>query len=233
MLTSRKPMFFSDGISWEPYIAKFPNTSHKSLPKHFASLDIKPHYIWADLREFTRSANLAFQTGQKIDCILFQEILVSIQYRLLLLDTSAGSLDEVVHLGMLAFATNVFLQMQGLALRFDMLSVRLRGCIFGLGLQDLEDDDMVEFKVWMLFVVRVSIVSESKDSWIENEMRKTLKASSLTSWEAVRERLKAYLWIDVLHDKGGKEIFEDATNGSLEALENDGSSPYDQYILPA
>lgn len=206
ILTNRKPLFFSDGICWEPYIAK--NASRKTPPAHMAGLDSNLLHIWADLREFTRSANLAFQTGQKIGCILFQEILVSVQYRLLLLDLSAGSLDEVVLVGMLAFATNIFLQMQGIGIRFDKLSARLRGCL--LGLQGLEDDATVELKLWLLFVARMSDSVSEKDSLIEGEMKKTLGALGLTKWEAVRDILQGYLWIGVLHDKFGQDVFDDA-----------------------
>ncbi|TVY13988.1 hypothetical protein LARI1_G008670 [Lachnellula arida] len=215
LLTDRKPLFFSDGICWEPYIAK--NASRKTLPTHMAGLDSNLLHIWADLREFTRSANLAFQTGQKIGCILFQEILVSVQYRLLLLDVSAGSLDEVVLVGMLAFATNIFLQMQGLGIRFDALSSRLRGCL--LGLRGLEDDATVELKLWLLFVARMPDSVSEIDSWIEAEMKKTLGALGLKKWEAVKDILKRYLWIDVLHEKGGKDAFEDATKNFSEQLQ--------------
>jgi hypothetical protein len=80
MFTDSKPKFFRDDISWGPYIAKGQKTSLESLPRHFAGLDMKLSNIWADLREFTKSANLAFQTGQKMDGVLFQEILISVQY---------------------------------------------------------------------------------------------------------------------------------------------------------
>jgi hypothetical protein len=102
--TGKKPMLFSDAISWEPYIATLHDTSHESPPKNFPGLDTKLRYVWADLREFTRSANLAFQTGQKMDCVLLQEILVSVLYRLQLLHVNAGSPDEAIHVGMLAFS---------------------------------------------------------------------------------------------------------------------------------
>ncbi|TVY44661.1 hypothetical protein LOCC1_G007048 [Lachnellula occidentalis] len=215
MLSDRKPLFFSGGVCWEPYIAKNA-ASRKNIPAHMAGLDSNLLYIWADLREFSRSANLAFQTGQKIGCILYQEILISVQYRLLLLDVEAGSLDRLVLVGMLAFATNIFLQMQGLALRFANMSARLKGGV--LGLQGLEDDAMVELKLWLLFIARMSDGATGKYSWIDAEMKKTLRALGVTKWEAAREKLKGYLWIDVMHDKGGKDAFEGATSSVLEPL---------------
>jgi hypothetical protein len=215
MLTDTKPLFFSDGISWEPYIAKSANTSHGSLSKLFAGVDIKLCYIWADVREFTRSANLAFQTRQKMECVLFQEILLSVQYRLLLFDGSTSPLDEAIHTGLLTFATNVFLE-SVLVVRFEKLSARLRDSI--LGLQGLEDDSMLEFKLWLLFVAGMSIVAEDRDAWLQPEMVKTLKALRLASWKAVRDRLKGHLWIDRLHDSGGKEAFEEANNQLIRGI---------------
>ena len=207
MFTDSKPKFFRDNISWGPYILKGQKTSLESLPRHFAGLDMKLSNIWADLREFTKSANLAFQTGQKMDGVLFQEILISVQYRLLHLDVSTCSQNKAIHLGMLAFSTNVFVQMQGLAIRFERLSAQLRDCV--LGLQGLEDDSMLNFKLWLLLVARMSIVTGARDSWLKPELKKTLEALGLASWTSMRDRLKGYLWIGVLHDNGGKKAFAD------------------------
>jgi hypothetical protein len=209
LLIDSKPTFFSDSITWEPYIAKAESSSPGSLPEHFATLDPKVRCIWADLREFIRSANLAFQTGHKMDCFLFQDILISVQYRVQLLDMSVETLAKAIHVGMLAFSTDVFLQLKGLEMGFENISTQLRGSI--LGLQDLEDDSILEFKLWLLFVARMSNVKNNQDSWLTPEMKKTLEVLSLTTWKPVRERLKNYLWVDVLHDSGGKETFEIAT----------------------
>ena len=208
MLIDNTPMFFSEGISWEPYIAKLRNISCTTVPVHLAALDPKLSNVWADLRDFSRSANLAFQTGQKMDCIQFQEILISIQYRLQLLNICAPSLDRAVHVGMLAYSTNVFLQLQGLA----GLSAKLRDSI--LGLQDTSHLATAEFKLWLLFIARMSIVVAYEDSWIHFEMSKALQILGLSSWTAVREKLKQYLWIDKLHDKGAEVAFYNATNAS-------------------
>ena len=216
MLTDTKPMFFSHDISWDPFIAKGQNNLQDLLPNHFAGLDKKLSNIWADLREFTKSANLAFQTGKKMDCVLFQEILISIQYRLLYISNNSSHLDTIIHVGMLAFATNVFLQMQGFAMRFEKLSARLQHVT--IGLQSFRDGSVLEFTLWLLHFARVTNVSvKNRDPWLEFEMSKALEALNLTSWESTRDTLKKYLWIDVLHDKGGKKAFEDAITHSPES----------------
>jgi hypothetical protein len=192
MLTDTKPMFFSHGISWDPFIAKWQNNLQDLLPNHFARLDKKLCNIWADLKEFTKSANLAFQTGQKMDCVLSQEILVSIQYWLLYISENNSHLDTIIHVGMLAFATNVFLQMQGFALRFEKLSARLQQVTTGL--QSFQDGSMLEFTLWLLLFARLTKASvKNRDLWLEFEMSKTLEALNLTSWESTRDTLKKYL----------------------------------------
>ncbi|TVY80557.1 hypothetical protein LSUE1_G003254 [Lachnellula suecica] len=206
LLTGNKPLFFSEGVSWEPYIAKSQNTP---LPPPFAALDSKLSHIWADLREFSRSANLAFQTGQKMDCTLFQEVLVSVQYRLQLLEMVTGPLDEAMQVGMLAFNTDIFLQMQGLEIRFGRLSSRIRDSLLGLN-----DTFLLTFKLWLLFAAQMCIGFGTEELWLKRDISETLEALCLTSWKATRDILKDYLWIDVLHDGGGRKTFHAAISGS-------------------
>jgi hypothetical protein len=221
LLTDRKPFFFTDGISWEPYISKRQNNARDSFPKYFAGLDIKLCNVWADLSGFTRSANLAFQTGKKMDCVVFQEILISILYRLFLIDASTSSFGKALHLGMLAFSTNIFLQSQGLVMPFEKLSAQLRDSLRDL--QDLEDGSLIDFKLWLLFVARMFNVTEYRDSWLEPEIKRTLEVLKLVSWQNVRDKLKEYLWIGVLHDDSGKKSFGAAFLNPSQSLDGCGS----------
>lgn len=204
-------MLICSDKSWEPYISKGQDTFHDSVPKCLLGSDTKLRIIWKDLQEFTRSVNLAFQIGQKMDFSVCQQILISVLYRLLLIDFSPKSSDQAFHVGMLAFSSNTFLQMKNFPIHFEKLSVQLRDTI--LGLDTLEDDSTLELKIWLLFVARLSIQTGNGDSWLLPEMRKTLAALSLTTWKSVKDKLKNYLWIGMLHDACGKKAFEDAIAG--------------------
>lgn len=204
-------LFSVNEISWEPYIANEDNTSRDFLPKHFKSSDTKLGNIQADLQQFNRDANLAFQTGRKMDFTICQEILISVLYRLLLLEPRTGPLDDAIHVGLLAFSTNIFLQMRSFPMQFRKLSGQIRETILRLPYLSIEEEFILEFKLWLLFVARIVIEARDEDSWIESEMRRTLNALDLTSWKLVRDRLKKYLWIGMLHDANGKKAFEDAT----------------------
>lgn len=210
-------MFLSSDLSWDPYITNEQDASCKSLPKAFSVLDVKLCYIWADLQEFSRSANLAFQTGQKMDCILFTEILISVQYRLMFLDIAPESTDKAIYVGMLAFSTNIFLRMKDLAIPLHNVSAHLRDSIIG---PVLMGDATLEFKLWLLFVARICVVTENESPWLQPEMKKTLEALNLASWKAAKERLKRYLWIDVVHDNDGRKAYEEATTRPETAIQS-------------
>lgn len=142
-----------------------------------------------------------------MDHIVFTEILISVQYRLMLLDMQPESTDSTICAGMLAFSTNVFLQIKGLAIPFQNVFAQLRGSIMR---SDFNYKEKLEFRLWLLFVTRVCVVAETESAWLRNEMSNTLEALNLPTWKIARERLKKYLWIDVLHDECGRKAFEKA-----------------------
>lgn len=193
------PVFFST-VSWEPYIAKIYDANRHGFPITI-TLDMKLGNLWADMKEFTRSANLAFQTRQKMDPVLFQEVLISVVYRLLLLDPSQDSLPTSLHLGLLALTANVFLRTSQQLVHFEKIFTRLRTSIKS---QTLRHPDVLQFKLWLLFIAHF----EGKGNIeLDTETRETLGALRITSWDETREVLKQYLWIGALHDDGVKKAF--------------------------
>ncbi|RFU35549.1 hypothetical protein B7463_g763, partial [Scytalidium lignicola] len=76
--TCSKPLFFADGnISWDSYlsssIAVPQYTLIHSMLHNDSSPDPKIVNVWHDLHELSRAANIATQTGQKLETNLFQE----------------------------------------------------------------------------------------------------------------------------------------------------------------
>jgi hypothetical protein len=66
----------------------------------------------------------------------------------------------------------------------------------------------------------MSIVARARDSWLKPELKKTLEALGLASWTSVRDRVKGYLWIGVLHDNGGKKAFADGITSPSEVCKS-------------
>ena len=199
-------MFFSQGICWEPFLPKS-KARRPILPTQLSALDIDIglENVWADLHVFCISANVAFQTDQKINPEIFQDILISIEYRLLLLDLGKDGFLETLRLGILAFSTTVFLQTQGIKARFNNLSRQLQVSISRL---EIFDDSLDEAWLWILFVTAVSTVTNEDDYWLMPLLKAALLKTGKVTWEEVQDMLKSFMWIDVLHDKDGKRVFD-------------------------
>ncbi|OIW27676.1 hypothetical protein CONLIGDRAFT_444179 [Coniochaeta ligniaria NRRL 30616] len=204
-----KPLFFSDGMmSWKSYLA--PEVSrHTDLYDVLASPDQRLVNVWVDLKEFCRAANIGVVTGRKLDPELFQEVMTSVQYRLLHLDYGGGSGEggawhEAIRLSMLAFATTVFLKIRGLEIGYEDLSRRLRAAMLAL---DYAGDAVErEMMLWMAFVAGMSMFHGRVDGgWLKDY----LSVAGVTSWKATRSILKDRLWVDCIHDKQGEAVYHE------------------------
>lgn len=82
-VTGEKPLLFgADSLVWKLYLVD-PAKALVILGRTLVNAaDIRVVNVWLDLRDFTVSVNLAHQTGRKIAPVLFQEVLISVQYRL-------------------------------------------------------------------------------------------------------------------------------------------------------
>ncbi|KAK0704876.1 hypothetical protein B0H67DRAFT_603885 [Lasiosphaeris hirsuta] len=212
--TGKRTVFFADSttMSWSPFIAKDRKESSK-LAMHQAyphSLDQRLLNVWLDLQEFSRSANIAFQTGRKIPGALFQEAVTSALYRLIALqydysDTTPVR-DTIMRLGMLAFSTTTFLQIQGLPADNNKdLSAKARTFLRlppTAEQQQFEKEALEEFlklKLWFLFVAYITILSRLGDEdLIVAHVAKIVASLGLNSWRGVREILLDHMWIDWL-----------------------------------
>lgn len=151
--------------------------------------------------------NLAYQTQRKIEADVFHEMLASIQYRLLHVQFDDGSPDEAMRLGMLSFATTIFLQWDGVASHYHHLSE-----IFKESLRKLKSSTGIPpwLILWLLIVVCVSVFDEANDAWVQQWLAETLRLTGVQSWIEGRKALRSIMWIDLLHDRPGKVIFEEA-----------------------
>ena len=175
--------------------------------------------VWLDLREFSRSANLAFQTGNKFPGDLFQETVISVQYRLLALELGGTkcTLPEItVRLGMLAFSVATLLHIKGLPRNNKDLIARLSRCLKSLSHtaqgQHIQHDQILVFqklKLWFLFTAYVSLLDESEDEGLlVSTAAQVLASLRLKSWDGVREVMLSHIWIDWVQGGKGQALFQ-------------------------
>jgi hypothetical protein len=212
-----RPLFFSDGMSWEPYLAqKGQPLKSVSIPPLLSQLDRRLVNIWLDLQEFCTSLNLAFRKYMKLDQNLFQEMTVSVIYRLLHLDYSnvdydgqdndfSDTVHEAIRLAILGFATTIFLQISNVDMGYTYLASKLE-----MALRALEkpiDPDEWQLRVWLLSVAEISVLRGQDTSWLEMSLVEGLHVLEVTSWLEAKQALQVYLWVDTMHNQAGKELY--------------------------
>lgn len=130
--------------------------------------------------------------------------MISIHYRLVNLCFDAGTMDEVIRLALLAFASNIFLQWCDVRTRYQNLTEYLRTALFLLN----EGSDVIPAQIvlWLYIIGRISVLDEADQVWFRPALATVLQSMKLKSWDEVRLLLKSILWIDVLLDPPAKQM---------------------------
>lgn len=174
-------------------------------------LDSRIENIWHDAQELCAIINLAHLTQRKLQGSLFQESMVSLQYRLLQLHQTPqiippNSLHEAVRLGILAFTTSVFLKTIDNSMRYLDLATSLKVALNALDVQQTPQD--WELRLWILVVTAILIFNSGKRSkWLREKLHTATTEFQVSSWLELKVIMKKFLWIDTIHDTQGKNIF--------------------------
>jgi hypothetical protein len=211
ILNDSMPDFADDYISWAPHL-----TSDRMGRDAVASVEASPHVrnfvrhvdprlrnIFVDMQNFASIINQLAHSREKLRAEHFKDIMQSLQYRLLLLRYSADDepILEALRIGMLAFQMSVFFQIAGTKVRYAALARQLR-----VAAAALPDTTMAlaDLRLWVFFIGCISILDDS-EPWI---LEATRGLTLGDTWLEVRQRLKGVMWIDMVHDRPGKAIFE-------------------------
>ncbi|KAH6884820.1 hypothetical protein B0T10DRAFT_96952 [Thelonectria olida] len=206
-----KPDIYGGKVSWDPFLETalrrnplvYPRSSSPAVRSLVESWDYKLKNVFNDARDFAYVANQLIPSHEKLPPELFQEIMLSIQYRILLLEypVETQPLEESIRLGLLAFESTVFLQIPGVKIRSGVLSSQLREAIEKLNASSLVVADM---KLWLLLVGSICVF-EGSESWLVESIN---ELTGEQTWPEVRMRIREVMWIDRIHDEPGKRAFE-------------------------
>lgn len=207
-----KPDFFDNvDVTWDPLIENiisqhrlsFPCETSPELKRMLVGLDPKLRTVFDDLRGFSAMANSIIPSKRKLLPEHFQKIMLSIQYRLLLLDFGLDTRpwDEAVRLGLLAYQTTIFFQVKGTKLDSEYMATGLRSAI-SVVIQTSSPSTR-QFTLWLLLMGSI-VVFQGTEPWLVAYMSELLDGNE---WEGVREQMKRIMWIDVVHDGPGKRAF--------------------------
>lgn len=177
-----------------------------SIPETFlANIETRLRIVWGDLFELTRAANIATQCERSLDSELYQEVMVSIHYRLVKLRFGSDITEELIRLGLLAFASHLFLQWRGVKIRFEHLAQRFANV---LSLQSEAKSLPPQLALWVHTIGAIAVFNELEQVSWQPILTDLLRKMDLGSWNEVRACLKCILWVDTVQDTPAKRVVE-------------------------
>lgn len=133
------------------------------------------------------------------------DTMASVMYRLLQMDFETDSGDEVIRLGLLSLSYHIFLQWCDGESAYLYFPSTYKNCLLDPNLTSRFPSQII---IWLLTVGGISIFTTSDDTWLKHSLQEHIVICKLKSWSEMRGILKSFMWIDLLHDKPGKDIFD-------------------------
>lgn len=160
---------------------------------------------WRVMTKFCSLVNLGTQTQRLVRPEIIHETMTALMYRLLDMDFAAGTIDEAVRQGLLAFSYHVFLQWQDIRPPYHPFPLMYKTCLLDLQLMDGVPPTLM---LWLLMTAAHSIFNTRDERWLMEGLRKYINSCQAREWKDMRDILKTYMWISLLDDESGKEIFD-------------------------
>ena len=207
MRTGSELRFIRETVAWGPRIARGKRLdSFPELRIFNPRLDPRLFNIWADLKEFSNTANEALATKVKIPAALFSPLCTSVPQRLSSLRFDPTSLHELLRLSMLAYIKNILIQLEGIGKKMTVLANGLK--VAPLAQQFPPALGNAELLLWALVIACSSIFEDFDQDWLRKALVKTCSSLGLQTWTETRVIMKRFLWIDMVHDQRGEQVIE-------------------------
>jgi hypothetical protein len=208
-----KPGIYNETPAWESLFEAFGTVAcsfdlqkpSEDFMNLYCTLDWRLQNAFKDLRDFSTLTNRLAPSSQKLKPEAFQEIMLSIQYRLLQMDFSndQNPIQEALRIGLLAFESTIFLQVRGTKLKSQSFDEQFRFAIQAIPVQG---EATANVKLWLLLIGSIMIFRGSED-WLVQSIRSLVGRQT---WADVQERVKEVMWIDVVHDIPGRQAYDAA-----------------------
>ncbi|KAF4465537.1 hypothetical protein FALBO_7621 [Fusarium albosuccineum] len=160
-------------------------------------------------------------TEQPLTLDEFQEVLVSICYRLLwfrTLDESRQKSDiqSAYHIGLVVFMMSIFLQdKQRRMIKYGLMAVCVRDVL------DSElDEHEQELKLWLMILGGIWVSGDEGEDWAVSRLQDMALGLGITTWDEAREYISKFPLIDAIHDVPGRKIWDQVAHliGALKSV---------------
>jgi hypothetical protein len=172
--------------------------------------DSNSRYIFVDFMSLSRLLNCS-RTPFRMDPYAYQEVLISLLYRLLHHSSLNRGEFEInneyaCHLGLLATISTLFFQYGRFErIPYDLLGVRLQKAIDATSRNDQKRES---FLLWLLFIGGISVLGNKDRTLLYYQIKTCTSVLNVDNWLAARDEIKKYPWIDKAHDKAGQELWQ-------------------------
>jgi hypothetical protein len=149
---------------------------------------------------------------RKLDPMVFQDIITTLCYRLLDIDSVVGTklvspVAKAIHRGLLAFMTTFLLQIgRARSQRYQHLSQQLKSALENEQFRTSVDPAS---QLWLLVVAGISVLDESEiRTWLAPRLTQVLDQFGMYDWQFAKRLLSKYPWMTSLHDQHGFELWQ-------------------------
>jgi hypothetical protein len=147
--------------------------------------------------------------SHRLDPCGFEEALISICCRLIGVHPIGSSqpidqLDELCQLSMIAFMASLLLEYSRQSSSYELVSEKLGIALRRVSQTDSHDETML----WCLFIGAIAVFDLQEDRWLRPLLSKTCARIHLHSWTEVRSVLVSFCWIDAVHERLGKAVWD-------------------------
>lgn len=210
------PRLFQHDINWDCFIAGrgLIRCSHKShdvqIHAFVDELDPQLGNCWKDIHAFSCLSNMAYQTGGKFSPETYNEMMISILYRLMHLSFLDDGMQRLVQTALLTYCSTVFL--------IRMYQANPYG-----RLKDLFSTELFKFfqstsrcvpQVVAFWLLMINHLVPNEDScpteWQTVWLDETIALDREGTWAGASTMLKSVMWVDFVHDAQGRKVYDAA-----------------------
>jgi hypothetical protein len=214
-ISGHPPLLLKGEISWDCFIAdrgliQCSHQSHGNNLHTFAdtTLDVRLHNTWKDLHAFACITNVAYQTGRKLSPDTYNEMMISILYRLAYLSFEDDTLQEAIRIGLLTFSATIFMQRHYMKQSYECLSNLFYNTLFKLH-SSTTIRIPVHVELWLALLTHV-VEDRQPDpqDWRIIWLREVIVRAGIDSWSGACELLRSVVWVDFIFNRLGQQAFE-------------------------
>ncbi|KAI2602160.1 hypothetical protein GGR54DRAFT_625575 [Hypoxylon sp. NC1633] len=167
--------------------------------------DDKLATAWRVMRRFCLLVNLGAQTQRVMPPDLIYDTMAAVMYRLLNMGFDAGSVNEAVRYGLLAFCYHIFLQWQDIKPPYCNFLVGYQNCLLGLTRTNQVSSQLM---LWLSTIGAISVFELSGESWLRELVQEHAARCQVKTLKKMQAILKTFLWIGLLDELAGSRVYD-------------------------